>query len=67
MIKPVSSTELTDVLSIIETSGIITIGKHKEERSRRLTVNIQESEVRQMAKDVALLNTWLETILPSSN
>lgn len=66
MIKPVSSTELTDVLSIIETSGIITIGKHKEERSRRLTVNIQESEVRQMAKDVALLNTWLETILPSS-
>lgn len=66
MIKPVSSTELTDVLSIIETSGIVTIGKHKEERSRRLTVNIQESEVRQMAKDVALLNTWLETILPSS-
>ncbi|KAI7885748.1 cell division control protein Cdc6 [Lichtheimia hyalospora FSU 10163] len=65
MIKPVSSTELTDVLSIIETSGIITIGKHKEERLRRLTLNIQESEVRQMAKDVALLNTWLETILPS--
>lgn len=65
MIKPVSSTELTDVLSIIETSGIVTIGKHKEERSRRLTVNIQESEVRQMAKDVALLSTWLETILPS--
>ncbi|KAI7858125.1 P-loop containing nucleoside triphosphate hydrolase protein, partial [Circinella umbellata] len=65
MITPVSGTELVDLLSNIETAGILTIGKSKEDRSRRIHLSVQDSEIVQMIQEVSVLNSWMSNIVSS--
>lgn len=62
-IPSLSHTELNDVLAMLEASGFITVGKSREERTRRIHLNVQESEVLQMARDIEVLNVWVNEIL----
>ena len=65
MITPVSGTELVDLLSNIETAGILTVGKSKEDRSRRIHLSVQDSEIVQMIQEVSVLNSWMSNIVSS--
>lgn len=63
-ITPVSSHELSDVLSMLETSTLVSVGKSKEEQLRRIHLSIQESEIHDMVTEVPLLKTWVDYVCP---
>ncbi|CAO3643429.1 unnamed protein product [Mucor hiemalis] len=65
-ISAVSRTELSDLLSLLETQSILTLGKSKEDRTRKIELNVQESEVIQMIQDVPLLKTWMDEVIEKS-
>lgn len=67
MVSAVSRTELNDLLSGLETSSIIALGKSKEDRTRKIQINVQESEIMQMIQDMPILKAWLDAILATNN
>lgn len=48
---------------MLETTSLITLGKSKEERTRKIQLNIQESEIMQMINDMPVLKTWMDEII----
>lgn len=65
-ISAVSRTELSDLLSLLETQSILTLGKSKEDRTRKIELNVQESEIIQMIQDVPILKTWMDEVIEKS-
>ncbi|KAF7731769.1 AAA ATPase [Apophysomyces ossiformis] len=65
-ISAVSSTELNDLLSMTETAGIITLGKNKEDRLRKIHVNVQETEITQMVDSVPVLKSWMASVIENN-
>jgi cell division control protein 6 len=61
-ISAVSRTELNDLLALLETSSIITLGKSKEDRTRKIQLNVQESEIIQMINDMPILKSWMDEV-----
>ncbi|GAN06559.1 CDC6-related protein [Mucor ambiguus] len=59
-ISAVSRTELNDLLTLLETSSIITLGKSKEDRTRKIQLNVQENEIAQMINDMPILKSWMD-------
>jgi cell division control protein 6 len=62
-ISAVSRTELNDLLALLETSSIITLGKSKEDRTRKIQLNVQESEIIQMINDMPILKSWMDEVI----
>ncbi|EPB83589.1 hypothetical protein HMPREF1544_09632 [Mucor circinelloides 1006PhL] len=62
-ISAVSRTELNDLLTLLETSSIITLGKSKEDRTRKIQLNVQENEITQMVNDMPILKSWMDESL----
>ncbi|CAO3617615.1 unnamed protein product [Mucor fragilis] len=62
-ISAVSRTELNDLLTLLETSSIITLGKSKEDRTRKIQLNVQENEIAQMINDMPILKSWMDESL----
>jgi cell division control protein 6 len=48
---------------MLETNSIITLGKSKEERSRKIQLNVQEGEITQMINETPLLKNWMEQVI----
>jgi cell division control protein 6 len=63
MVSAVSRTELNDLLSGLETASVITLGKGKEDRTRKIEMNVQENEVIEMIQGTSILKTWMETAI----
>ncbi|ORX79767.1 cell division control protein Cdc6 [Anaeromyces robustus] len=55
MISPVSKSEFNDLVSMLESCGIITLGKAKDERNRKFTLHVQENEIRKAVSDLPFL------------
>ncbi|KAK4518878.1 E3 ubiquitin-protein ligase bre1 [Mucor velutinosus] len=62
-ISAVSRTELNDLMTLLETSSIITLGKSKEDRTRKIQLNVQENEIAQMINDMPILKSWMDESL----
>ncbi|KAG2210782.1 hypothetical protein INT46_006852 [Mucor plumbeus] len=62
-ISAVSRTELNDLLTLLETSSIITLGKSKEDRTRKIQLNVQENEIIQMINEMPILKSWMDESL----
>jgi len=60
MISPVSKSEFNDLVSMLESCGIITLGKAKDERNRKFTLHVQENEVRKAVSDLPFLTQILD-------
>jgi len=54
---------LNDLLTLLETSSIITLGKSKEDRTRKIQLNVQENEITQMVNDMPILKSWMDESL----
>ncbi|CEP18191.1 hypothetical protein [Parasitella parasitica] len=65
-ISAVSRTELNDLFTLLETSSILTLGKSKEDRTRKIQVNVQESEIIQMINDMPILKSWMDESMEKS-
>lgn len=65
-ISAVSRTELSDLLSLLETQSIITLGKSKEDRTRKIELNVQESEIVQMIQSMPILKSWMDEVIEKS-
>jgi len=59
MISPVSKSEFNDLVSMLESCGIITLGKAKDERNRKFTLHVQENEIRKAVSDLPFLGQIL--------
>ncbi|KAL4207066.1 AAA ATPase [Rhizopus azygosporus] len=59
LITGVSRTELNDLLSMLETASILSLGKNKEERARKIQLHAQENEIIQMVEDMPILKNWM--------
>jgi len=59
MISPVSKSEFNDLVSMLESCGIITLGKAKDERNRKFTLHVQENEIRKAVSDLPFLTQIL--------
>jgi len=55
MISPVSKSEFNDLISMLESCGIISLGKAKDERNRKFTLHVQENEIRRAVSDLPFL------------
>jgi len=55
MISPVSKSEFNDLVSMLESCGIISLGKAKDERNRKFTLHVQENEIRKAVSDLPFL------------
>ncbi|KAI7869019.1 P-loop containing nucleoside triphosphate hydrolase protein [Spinellus fusiger] len=66
-ISPVSRTELSDLLSMIETTGMISFTNNKEERLRRIQLNIIEDDIMQMVRSDSTLDVWVKDILEDTS
>jgi len=55
MISPVSKSEFNDLVSMLESCGIITLGKARDERNRKFTLHVQENEIRKAVSDLPFL------------
>jgi len=55
MISPVSKSEFNDLVSMLESCGIITLGKAKDERNKKFTLHVQENEIRKAVSDLPFL------------
>ncbi|KAI9286776.1 P-loop containing nucleoside triphosphate hydrolase protein [Umbelopsis sp. AD052] len=62
-ITPVSRTELNDLVSMLETSGLLTLAKAKEERQRKINLSVQDAEVLQVIREIAVLQSWIDDAL----
>ncbi|KAH8556152.1 P-loop containing nucleoside triphosphate hydrolase protein, partial [Umbelopsis sp. PMI_123] len=62
-ITPVSRTELNDLVAMLETSGLLTLGKAKEERQRKINLSVQDAEVLQVIREIAVLQLWIDDAL----
>lgn len=62
-ISAVSRTELNDLMTLLETSSIITLGKSKEDRTRKIQLNVQENEIAQMINEMPILKSWMDESL----
>jgi cell division control protein 6 len=62
-ITPVSRTELNDLVSMLETTGLLTLAKAKEERQRKINIAVQDSEILQVIREVAVLHSWIDDCL----
>lgn len=62
-ITPVSRTELNDLVSMLETTGLVTLAKAKEERQRKINIAVQDSEILQVIREVAVLHSWVDDCL----
>ncbi|KAI9306550.1 P-loop containing nucleoside triphosphate hydrolase protein [Cunninghamella echinulata] len=57
-LNPLTSTELTDIISTIETNGILTFkSKSKDIMKRQLVLNVQETDIQKMIDQVPILQT----------
>ncbi|GAA5796406.1 hypothetical protein HPULCUR_001778 [Helicostylum pulchrum] len=65
-ISAVSRTELSDLLSLLETQSILTLGKSKEDRTRKIQLNVQESEIIQMINSMPFLKDWMDGVIEKS-
>lgn len=54
---------MKDLLTLLETSSIITLGKSKEDRTRKIQLNVQENEIIQMINEMPILKTWMDESL----
>ncbi|KAI7900928.1 P-loop containing nucleoside triphosphate hydrolase protein [Cokeromyces recurvatus] len=59
----VSRTELNDLVTLLETLSIISLGKHREERMRKIQLNVQENEITEMIHSVPILKEWMEEVV----
>ena len=59
LITGVSRTELNDLLSMLETASILSLGKNKEERARKIQLHAQENEIIQMVEDMPILKNLI--------
>ncbi|GAB5591470.1 AAA ATPase [Umbelopsis nana] len=62
-ITPVSRTELNDLVSMLETGGLLTLAKAKEERQRKVNLSVQDSEILQVLRETAILQSWVDDAL----
>ncbi|KAJ2963495.1 hypothetical protein NQZ79_g1546 [Umbelopsis isabellina] len=62
-ITPVSRTELNDLVSMLDTTGLLTLAKAKEERQRKINIAVQDSEILQVIREVAVLHSWIDDCL----
>ncbi|KAI9475478.1 MAG: P-loop containing nucleoside triphosphate hydrolase protein [Benjaminiella poitrasii] len=60
---PVSRTELNDLVSLLETASIVSVGKHREERLRKVELQVQETEITDMIQSVPILKEWIEQVI----
>lgn len=57
-LSPLTSTELTDIISTIETNGVVTFkSKSKDIMKRQLILNVQESDIQKMIDQVPILQS----------
>jgi hypothetical protein len=61
-IKPVTRSEYADIISVLESQAIITLQKAKDERSRKLGLNIAHSDVEMGLKQVHVVAEALDRI-----
>ncbi|KAI8982046.1 P-loop containing nucleoside triphosphate hydrolase protein [Mycotypha africana] len=61
-IPTVSRTELNDVLSLLESYSIIQLSG-KDDKSKRLHLNVQESEIIELFNTKPILKAWMEEAL----
>ncbi|CAO3689948.1 unnamed protein product [Umbelopsis vinacea] len=65
-ITPVSRTELNDLVSMLETSGLLTLAKAKEERQRKINLSVQDTEILQVIREIAVLHSWINDALKNA-
>jgi cell division control protein 6 len=63
IITPVSRTELNDLVSMLETTGLLAVAKAKEERQRKINLAVQDAEILQVIREVAVLHSWIDDCL----
>lgn len=44
---------------MLETASILSLGKNKEERARKIQLHAQENEIIQMVEDMPILKNWM--------
>lgn len=62
-VSSVSKSELNDLLSMLESSSLINLGKSREETNRKIQLNIQDTEILKMIESLPVLNNWLNEAL----
>ncbi|RUP50716.1 P-loop containing nucleoside triphosphate hydrolase protein, partial [Jimgerdemannia flammicorona] len=60
LVCAVTRTEFNDIVTMLETAGFISLARAKEERARRVTLLVQESDVLQAINEVDFLKKWIE-------
>ncbi|KAJ3085178.1 AAA ATPase [Quaeritorhiza haematococci] len=58
--KPVSRTEFHDMLGMLESQGHVSLGKAKDERKRKVTLNARAEDVKSATSDLPLVMRVLE-------
>ncbi|KAG0225494.1 AAA ATPase [Actinomortierella wolfii] len=58
-VAPVSKSESQDLINMLEANGLLTVGKAKEERNRKISLIPRESEVVEAVKGQEVIRTML--------
>ncbi|KAI9249628.1 P-loop containing nucleoside triphosphate hydrolase protein [Sporodiniella umbellata] len=58
-VSAVTKSELNDLISMLETSSLLSLSKSREETARKVQLSVQDNEILQMIEDVPLLSSWL--------
>jgi hypothetical protein len=48
---------------MLETSGLLTLAKAKEERQRKINLSVQDTEILQVIREIAVLHSWINDAL----
>ena len=66
LLSPMTRSEYGDASSLLESHGLLLVGKAKEERLRKIALGIQEEDLRMALAEVPLVKAMLDAGIPAN-